>query len=231
MISYLSDKGLPDYSRLSRLKECLLNVFFERLACPVCGCEGAGLCMACKSDLRPWGSFYLDELPGHAMYHYQGTAKRLIYGYKQMLSWEAERGLYEIIDKWLDDPASDLILRAPWDLIVPVASVRARVLSRGFDPAHRLARYFSGKTNIKLLECIENKGNSEHKNMGFGQRRLAAESSFAMKPAHQARCKGKKILIFDDILTTGTTIQAVATHLKAAGAQSIGFLVVERASL
>ena len=216
---------------LAGIKAYLLDLFFERLACPVCGYEGPGLCIACQNDLHFWGDFSLEEWSGHAMYHYQGAAKSLIYGYKQKLSWEAERGLCQLMDTWLQQDSSHKILAESWDYIIPVASVREKVKSRGFDPAHRLARYFSMKTKIKLLECIENSGSSEHKTMSFRQRQQAAKESFKIKAGLMEKCQGKRLLIFDDIMTTGTTVQAVGRELTAAGAEKVGFLVIQRASL
>lgn len=209
----------------------LLDIFFERLACPVCGCEGPGLCLACQNDLRFWGDFSLEEWSGHAMYHYQGPAKSLVYGYKQKLSFEAERGLYQIMDSWFGQGLGRDLLAQTWDYIVPVASVKEKVKARGFDPAHRLARHLSIQTEIELLECIENCGDSEHKTMGFRQRQAAAKESFKIIRGLKEQCSGKRLLIFDDIMTTGTTIQAVAEQLTAAGAKKVGFLVIQRASL
>ncbi len=228
-IIFIKQKMRQQYG--ASMKAYLLDLFFERLACPVCGCEGPGLCMACQNELRFWGDFSLEEWSGHAMYHYQGVAKSLIYGYKQKLSWEAERGLCQIMDTWLRQDASQTILAESWDYIIPVASVREKVKSRGFDPAHRLARRLSDKTNIKLLECIENGGRSEHKAMSFRQRQQTAEESFKIKAGFTEKCQGKRLLIFDDIMTTGTTVQAVGRELTSAGAEKVGFLVIQRASL
>ncbi len=217
--------------RENRILTGLLDIFFERLACPVCGSQGQGLCVVCQKDLRFWGDFSMEGCRGHAMYHYQGTAKNLLFGFKQQSSREAHKGLCLIMDRWLEDQGSRWLCEGQWDRIVPVSSIAAKVRLRGFDPAHRLAEHISQRTGIRTLDCIVNEGSREQKTMGYRQRHKASRAAFRIRPSLSDQCRGRRLLIFDDVMTSGTTVLAAAQRLRDAGAAEVGFLVVQRASI
>lgn len=207
------------------------DLFFERLGCPVCGMTGEGLCSVCRKEIQPWGSFSHEGLTGQAMVHYHGPARQLIYQFKQTHSWEALRGLEGIIDRWLMAEEAAGLLQAGWDALVPVPSTAARYRRRGFDPARVLAMHLSKRTGIPVLAALTNSGRREHKTMDRRERSRAAQGAFRLKPGQAEGLAGRRILIFDDVMTTGNTLTAVSSLLDDAGVRAIAFLVVERATL
>ena len=209
----------------------LKDLFFEPLGCPVCAMEGAGLCLACQQEVVFWGSFSHEGIRGSAMVHYHGPARQLVYNFKQKGSWEAERGLELIMDRWLKESEDGAALGpGQWDIIVPVPSGPARRKKRGFDPAAVLGRHLSRCTGIPLVRALENSGQTEHKTMDRRDRRTAALDSFQLRASQRSAICHKRVLIFDDIMTTGNTLSAAAALLREADALEIGFLVLERAT-
>ena len=203
----------------------LLDFFFERIECPACRCESAGLCSVCRSEVRGWGEFTFEGINGHAMAHYSGVAKKLIYGFKKRLSFDAMESLFLVMDDWLMKNQLE-----DYDYIIPVTSIGSNLKSRGFDPAVLLAEHLGHKTGLPILNCILNKGKKEHKSLNYSQRLAASKDSFQIRPSFKKKIKDRRILLFDDVMTSGATILAVAKLVESCGAKQIEFLVLERST-
>lgn len=208
-----------------RLWQLLLDLFFERMECPVCRGEAKGLCSTCLNAMEEWGSFSHEGISGQAMLHYSGAASRLIYAYKKRLSFEALRGFERIIDKWLEKHVLE-----GFDFIVPVTSIPANVRQRGFDPAMLLAEILSEKSGIPLLNCLENRGKKENKSRDYRDRKDQAGTALFLRLPGIPSLAGRRILIFDDVMTTGATMAAAVELVRSAGAAHVEFLVAARAT-
>lgn len=203
----------------------LLDLFFEKLECPVCRAESKGLCAGCRSLLQPWGSFVHEGIPGAAVLHYSGAAKKLIYAYKKRLSFAALDALEGVLDDWLAQHEL-----SGFDVIVPVPSIAANIRARGFDPGLLLARHLSRKSGIPLLNCVENRGRQESKQKSLRQRREAASGRFRINERQGQALQGKRVLVFDDVMTSGATIRAVTGEVRRYGAAQVEFLALARAT-
>lgn len=175
--------------------------------------------------MEEWGPFTHDGVKGQAMFHYSGAAATLIYAYKKRLSLEALRAISLMIDSWLEEhELGDL------DCIVPVTSIRSNVRKRGFDPGLQLADVLAKKTGIPLVNCLKNQGRTENKARNFHDRKEMAGESFIVKLPEGMTLQGKRVLIFDDIMTTGATMEAAGRLIKAQGAAHTEFIVFARAT-
>lgn len=110
------------------------------------------------------------------------------------------------------------------DLIVPIPLHPRKQRRRGFNQAEYLAAkvgdYFSIPVDCSILK--KTRDTKSQKKMDAGQRRVNLLGAFrAMKPV-----KGKKVMVIDDVYTTGSTVDAAASCLKGAGAYSVCFLTV-----
>ena len=211
--------------KTKQLAEFMLDFFFQRMECPACRCEAGGLCSVCQAEIRPWGEFIFEGIQGHAMVHYSTAAKNLIYNFKKGLSYDAMVSLFAIMDDHLGDIKWD-----EYDCIVPVTSIKTNLKARGFDPAVLLARHLAKSTGLPLVNCIKNKGTQAHKSMNHSQRMASSKTSFEVRRGWAGKIKGQRILLFDDVMTSGATILAVAQLLKSHGAKQVEFLVVERST-
>lgn len=159
------------------------------------------------------------------MFHYSGAARELIYGFKKRLSFDALDALCQIMDDWLKDNALP-----DGELIVPVPSTRANRKLRGFDPGFLLAEHLARRTQLPLCDCLINHSRKEHKSLSYSGRLSASRDAFTLRPGALEAIRGKRVLLFDDIMTTGATIRAVTRLLEEHGAASVLFVVLQRAT-
>lgn len=119
-------------------------------------------------------------------------------------------------------------LEARPDLVVPIPLHWTRLLHRGFNQAEQLAREICRCTGLRLetralRRCRRTKPQSR---LDHELRQANVAQVFA---AQRRVCHGKKVLLVDDIATTGATAESACKALRAAGASRIDVLVVARA--
>lgn len=109
------------------------------------------------------------------------------------------------------------------DYIVPVPSHRKKLRERGYNQAYLLAREIGKSLNIELLPqaLIKLSHVDSMSNMGREKRLSFSQGNFAVNPSCREKLSGKKILLVDDILTTGSTAKSCTEALKGAGAERV----------
>ena len=129
-----------------------------------------------------------------------------------------------------------LLLRStPWvepaleaaDAVLPMPLSRERLRTRGFNQALLLARQLApDKTNSHLLLRIQDTPaqSTLHRN----ERLDSLHDAFAVDPLRVQQIKGKRLVLVDDVMTSGATLYAAARVLRAAGAAHITGLVIAR---
>ena len=123
--------------------------------------------------------------------------------------------------------------RAPLDaatLVVPVPLHPARERERGFNQATLLARALTKRTRLRLDEwSLARVGHSGRHRAGMDARarRESVEDSFDVVRPRLVR--GERVLLMDDVFTTGATASACAKVLLAAGARAVFVLTAARA--
>lgn len=128
-------------------------------------------------------------------------------------------GLCEVID--------------PEAVLVPVPLHPGRLRQRGFNQAWELARQATHqipaphRPRMLPQALVRIRDSQTPKESSIEQRKARAEGAFRMAQAHAIR--DKPVIIVDDVLTTGATLNACATVLKQAGARSVSALAVARA--
>lgn len=107
------------------------------------------------------------------------------------------------------------------DLLVPIPLSRERLQERGFNQAEALILE-AGLTPDNILTRIH----TEKQSKKSRQERIHVAQVFQLKPG--AEIAGKRILLFDDIYTTGSTLHHAAKKLKTSGAASIVSITIAR---
>jgi|SRR5690606_20766452 len=110
------------------------------------------------------------------------------------------------------------------DLVVHVPASPARASERGFDQAALLAAALAAEAGVAARGLLRRSTTSlSQARLSRAQRSLNAGASFEARPCH-----GRKVLLVDDVLTTGATTAACAAALDGAGAAEVWTAVVAR---
>lgn len=114
------------------------------------------------------------------------------------------------------------------DAIVPIPLHGKRLQERGFNQALLLAHHTFGKNHRVQTSWLQRvRPTSPQAELSMSQRVRNMQDAFWADP----QVKGKKVLLMDDVFTTGTTLNVAAQTLKAAGAHSVNVIVLARRML
>lgn len=110
------------------------------------------------------------------------------------------------------------------DMVIPVPLHRSRQHERGYNQAELLARAFARLQGLPLRADVleRTRATEAQTRLTAGERRRNVAGAFALRsPALAATVSGRRILLLDDVTTTGSTLNAAAEPLRAAGAASV----------
>lgn len=129
-----------------------------------------------------------------------------------------------------------LLLRsAPWvepaleaaDLLVPMPLSQQRLRARGYNQALLLARHLApAKTDAGLLLRIQD--TPAQSSLKRAQRLTSVQHAFALDPLRADPIKGRRVVLLDDVMTSGASLFSAARVLRAGGATHITGLVIAR---
>ncbi len=154
---------------------------------------------------------------------YQDVAKELIL----KLKFSRVQAAAEIMATIMAQQYSHLV--AEDVLIVPVPTATKRVRNRGYDQAVLIARSFARQTGRRYCPLLLRVGSQEQIGAGKVQRQQQLHGVIRVK--RPDRVRGARILLVDDVMTTGATLEAAAGGLVQLGAKAVGSLVFARAML
>ncbi len=130
--------------------------------------------------------------------------------------------------RWLLRAASPLL--AEVDVIAPVPLHPSRLFARRYNQAAEIARplcRLAGKPYLPDALVRRRATTSQGGKSGLG-RRVNVKGAFHAPAARARRVQGRRVLLVDDVLTTGATAEACARALLAAGAAAVDLAVVAR---
>lgn len=119
---------------------------------------------------------------------------------------------------------SRLLENVQADVLVPVPSSRRSVRKRGFSTAELLVKRISIRLGIPIVNAVKAYSDKkEQKTLSVGARYENAKKSFYLNSGYDI-C-GKRVLLIDDVSTTGSTLAAIAGILREAGAADVSATV------
>ena len=185
---------------------------------PYLGAGGDHVCGLCIKDRPNFDA-------ARAAFVYEGPCREMVHSFKYQNKTHLRRPLALLTV----DHLADFIASVPSDLIMPVPLHRARLRSRGFNQAVLLGEIISRKISIPMdrdnLKRI--RWTEPQVNLSANERRTNVKDAFSVRDA--ARVQGSNILLLDDVLTTGSTVEECARVLKTAGAARVSVVTVARA--
>ena len=209
-----------------KLMEAFLDLLFPP-KCPFCGklLDAPGVCPACRDSL-PWTAEEdaLWDLPGGvrcaAPLWYEGPVRDALLRFKFHGASALARPLGELIAQCAAERLSGEFDTLTW---VPVS--RKRLRQRGYDQAELLARSACRLWGVSAERLLEKRRDTPAQS--------SLESADARREnvadVYQARnAAGKRVLLIDDICTTGATLSSCARTLREAGAESVVCAAVAR---
>ncbi|MFK5978792.1 MAG: ComF family protein [Rhizobiaceae bacterium] len=132
--------------------------------------------------------------------------------------------------RWMILAGKDLLEDQP--LIVPVPLHRGRLFSRRFNQSAEIARQIAKQTNAR--ECYEPellvRARATKQQVGLSEkgRERNVSGAFRVSSAGQLKIRGARVLLVDDVYTTGATSRAATRALMRAGASSVNVLVLAK---
>ncbi|MEA3369414.1 MAG: ComF family protein [Candidatus Ratteibacteria bacterium] len=156
---------------------------------------------------------------------YEGILKKMIHLFKYKKKTSLARPLSDLLLKFLE--GNPLWIKV--DYFVPVPLTQRRLRERGFNQAEYLARRLAMSLNIKLsVNNLKRKGSSSSQvKAGREERNKNVAGAFYL--AKPEIFRGKKILLIDDVFTTGSTANACARVLREGGSKEVLVLTAARA--
>jgi ComF family protein len=130
------------------------------------------------------------------------------------------------LGSWLVEAGRELVQEA--EVVVPVPLARRRLLLRRFNQAAILAREVARLTGLAYEPLVLERTRATASQVGLsrGARQRNVAGAFAVPPRRKARVEGRKILLIDDVITTGSTVGACARALRRAGAARVDVLAL-----
>lgn len=202
--------------------DCAGEVDWLEAACPACGrpeaASGAN-CPGCAAAPPAWDRAW--ALAGHA-----GPVAEAVRAFKYRRAWATGAGLARLLAQ---RAPADLL--AGVEIIAPVPLHPWRLLRRGFNQAQVLARGLAGDASgPRLLPDLLQRRRHTRPQVGMSPAQRAANvaGAFAVHLRRTALLAGRRVLLVDDVLTTGATLGECARALRAAGAAWVGVATVSR---
>ncbi len=130
--------------------------------------------------------------------------------------------------RWMARAGGDMA--AECDLIAPVPLHRWRLLWRRYNQAALLALALGRHADKPVVPdlLVRKRATPSQGRLGPAQRRANVAGAFALRPRHAGRVEGFRVLLIDDVLTTGATAEECAKALKRAGAKAVDVLTLAR---
>jgi ComF family protein len=129
---------------------------------------------------------------------------------------------------WIARAGAELLADA--DIVAPVPLHRWRLLKRRYNQAALIAAHAARRSGVTHLPDLleRHRATPSQGELGPAQRARNVAGAFRLNSRHAAKVKGARIVLIDDVLTTGATVGACARVLRRGGAARIDVLTLAR---
>ncbi|MBI5162641.1 MAG: ComF family protein [Magnetospirillum sp.] len=205
---------------------------WERIAflapphCAVCGhpfappMEAEALCASCVATAPPFAR-------ARAVFRYDESSKALVLRLKHADRLEGAPAFA----RWMARAGAELLADA--ELLVPVPLHRWRLLARRYNQAAVLANELGRLAEATVIPdlLLRRRATPAMGHLGREQRKSNVRGAFAVAPRWCERVAGRRVLLIDDVFTTGATVGECAKVLTRAGASGVDVLTLGRVVL
>lgn len=196
------------------------------IGAPQCACcgypfefatEGEALCGACLQEKPPYAA-------ARGALVYNDASRGMILKFKHGDQIHAAATFFP----WMERAGRDFLLRA--DMIVPVPLHRWRLLKRRYNQAAILSQGLAKRAGRLCLHdaLIRRRATATQGHLNFRERHKNVKRAFVINPKRAAQVAGKRIVLIDDVYTTGATVKECAKALMKADAAEVNVLTLAR---
>lgn len=209
----------------------LLDLIYPPV-CGICGkLDGNFLCKACEIMLNKYFEIKIDEYDKKKYYDkhiyffmYEGIIRKLILNYK----FNEKPYLYKTFVNFLIKKEKVFEIIKSYDIILPVPISKKRYNQRGYNQTELIAKKISKLTELQLVKnCLyKQKNNVPQSTLNKENRIQNVKDAYKIK--NSRIINNKKIILFDDIYTTGSTANECSRILKENGAKKITIITIAK---
>lgn len=210
----------------------ILNLIYPP-TCGICGkLNQEFLCKKCQKILESQAKFAVEEKPRTEknfkehlyIFKYEGMIRSTILKYK----FHNQAYLYKTFVNFLLKNKKFFQILKSYDTIIPVPISQKRQKARGYNQSYLLAKEIVTYTNLRLEnEClIKTKNIVEQSKLNKEDRRKNIQGAYELRNGQ--KLKNKKILLLDDIYTTGSTVKECCKILQQAQPKEIGVFTIAK---
>jgi ComF family protein len=168
-------------------------------------------CQTCRRSSRLYSAL--------ARTYYDGLAKDLVWQLKFERAQAATKEMALLMKPLLPTEGKNL-------LITHAPTATSRVRQRGYDQAQLIAKELARLSGLPYAACLLRLG--QHRQVGSSRVARKAHLAEAFQAKNLNRLRDAHVILIDDVLTTGATLEAAAATLKAAGAARVEAVVFAR---
>lgn len=221
-------------NKIFKIQEKILNLIYPK-TCGICGkINQNSLCKKCEIDLKKQSenqivkdgeeieNKYFNELM--YIFKYEGQIRKLILDYK----FNEKSYIYLTFVNFLLKNQKIFENTKNYDTIIPVPISSKRQKERGYNQSLLIAKEISNQTKLKLVNnCLmKTKNIIEQSKLNKEDRIKNIQGVYELK--NKQLIENKKILLIDDIYTTGSTVNECSKILRQGNPNKIGVLVLAR---
>jgi ComF family protein len=155
---------------------------------------------------------------------YTGVARRMVQG----LKYHDRTDLAPWMARWMLRAGAELLADA--DVVVPVPLHWRRFLERRFNQSAELARTVAAISGLPFApDAVRRvKRTRQQVELPLREREDNVRAAFGVPPEADIEVRGRRVLVVDDVYTTGATVSAVARALAKSGAKAVDVLTFAR---
>ncbi|NLA12197.1 MAG: ComF family protein [Firmicutes bacterium] len=185
-------------------EDCRAQFSFAGLFCPRCGQHlPPRISCSCAPEAAPLQGLF-------ALSWYEGVWRQVLHRFK----FRGERALARPLGRWLGTLIEEETAWGP-ELVVPVPLHRRREKERGYNQAHLLARFTAEALGLPLRPLLVRPGEAPpQSSLSYRHRLTNVRGAFLYRGGLQ---RGNRVLLVDDIYSTGATMQEAAAVLHRRG--------------
>lgn len=146
----------------------------------------------------------------------ESPARELVHA----LKYQGWKRVGAFMGKEMARRAAEVPVRA--DFVVPVPTSARNLRRRGYNQAEVIARSLAESAGIPPLRCLErHRQAGTQTSLNPAQRRANVSGAFALSERHRESVRSRRLILVDDVITTGATLLAAVQALSAGGASSV----------